>query len=167
MDFSGYSTDLVLAGPARVGQLFSRFSVSLQEKWPTHLVNGENSRSFDFRSTSPDVARNDSEPDIATFSRDHQMEEFWEERGYSLDATGEGPIAIFYKPFKRFLLQVDCGIELGSHASWQGAIAAIPDGFHLSLVTPGDPSGDAFSGWAKNCLIRALWDAPPTAGGSS
>ncbi|MFD9409919.1 hypothetical protein ACFWBN_23300 [Streptomyces sp. NPDC059989] len=165
MDFSGYSTDLVVAGPA--GHLFRRFSVRLEERWPAHLVNGEIFRSFDFGSTSIDFESDDMTSDIVTFSRDREMEEFWEEEGYSLDATGEGPVGIFYKPFKRLSIRVDRGVEVENETSWQDAYIAIPEGLHLSLATPGDPSSDAFSGWVRSCLIQSLWDAPPTIGSSN
>ncbi|MEU8758795.1 hypothetical protein [Streptomyces sp. NPDC048659] len=154
MDFSGYATDFVLAGSPV--DLFRRLSSRLHSTWPAHLLNGMDHRSFDFASIAPDIRGDGSESDIATFARDAAMEDFWEEHGYSLDSSGEGPFAIFYKPFRAFSLRVDKGFQEAGEIDWGGSFVLIPEGFHLSLVTPDDPSSGSFSGWVRRQFVESL-----------
>ncbi|AXE24702.1 hypothetical protein C0216_15670 [Streptomyces globosus] len=155
MDFSGYATDLVLGGSP--GDLFRRFSSKLAERWPAYLQNGADHRSFDFGAIVLDPEGDRGESEVATFSRDLAMEDFWEEQGYALGADGEGPFAVFYKPFRQFSVKVDRGVEVGTGADWHDSFILVPEGFHVSLVTPEDPSSDPFSGWVRDVLIQSVW----------
>ncbi|MBW5482769.1 hypothetical protein [Streptomyces bambusae] len=155
MEFTGYATDLVLGGAP--GDLFGRLSPKLAEKWPAYLINGSDHRSFDFGSIAFDPEADPADSEIATFSRDLAMEEFWEEQGYALGTDGEGPFAVFYRPFREFSVTVDRGTETGSGVDWHGAVLLVPEGFHVSLVTPEDPSSDPFSGWVRDTLLRSVW----------
>lgn len=148
MDITGYSTDFVVDSTFPVG--LKRFVLRQQERWPGLYLYGEPSSSIQLADWQPPVAVGEDYSEIITFSSGEAMESFWEENGYTLNAEGEGPVSVFYANRPHALLagevrNVECA-EAGSAQSVEGVGLLLSEYFAVSLVTPDDPSTDAFSG---------------------
>jgi hypothetical protein len=65
------------------------------QRWPGLFLDGEPLTSgalADWR-----LAEDDDFSGIVTISSGQEMEDFWEDNGYALDASGQGPYAVFYR----------------------------------------------------------------------
>ncbi|MFC8715851.1 hypothetical protein [Kitasatospora sp. NPDC057198] len=146
MEISGFSTDFTVDSsfPERV----ARFVRAQRGRWPSLYFCGApaaESLDADWR---PDADPGQEHPEILTFSGGPVMEEFWEEHGYALDGSGQGPFSVLYR-FHRSPV----GARLGGVRTRDRAAAAAAEGtellmpafFLVSLVTPADPDRDGFS----------------------
>ncbi|TLS45924.1 hypothetical protein FE633_12260 [Streptomyces montanus] len=148
MDLTGHATDFVVDSTFPVAM--RRFVRRRHVWWPGLFLQGEPLVSGALAADwcLPEVGDDDCSG-IVTFSSGQEMEDFWEEYGYALDASGEGPYAVFY----RLQLQPLHATEV------TGVRSACPEGatvvertglllseyFAVSVVTPGDPATDPFS----------------------
>ncbi|MGW3287700.1 barstar family protein [Streptomyces sp. NPDC001002] len=126
MEPTGHSTDFLVDGsfPAAMGRFVRRGRL----RWPGLFVYGEPlspAAAADWRLPEAEA---DDFASIVTFSSGLEMEDFWEENGYALDASGQGPYAVFYR------LHAE-----PSHAT------TVSEYYVVSLVTPDDPAADPFS----------------------
>ncbi|MFJ2818361.1 hypothetical protein [Streptomyces sp. NPDC087294] len=149
MDLTGHATDYLV--DATFPEAMSRFVDHGRRRWPDAHVNG--------RPLPPQPARpwhlpepeGDGYPDIVTFSSGQEMEDFWEENGYALDAAGEGPYAVFHR--------LHPTVQDGSPQAKEET-ALPPAGYYtVSLVTPDDPSTDPFSQTVVTDFEASLGDA--------
>ncbi|WP_067503466.1 hypothetical protein [Actinoplanes sp. TFC3] len=92
---TGQDTVVVLAGdPAAVVR---RFLDAWSERWPGLRVAVGVDDSAPFEPWAGGMVATGREEILV--ARDEDMEVFWDEHGYALDATGEGPFAIYYSPY--------------------------------------------------------------------
>ncbi|WP_346135982.1 hypothetical protein [Streptomyces carpaticus] len=125
MEPTGAQTVFVAGGdfPARVRVFIGR----QLDRWPGLLLDEERfDRGMLGRWELPESPE-DPYPECVTFCRDDAMNAFWEENGYDLDASGEGPFALFFR--------------------WRAAPPGAGVGGHwaVTLLTPDEPAVDPFS----------------------
>ncbi|MEV8604823.1 hypothetical protein AB0465_33675 [Streptomyces griseoviridis] len=143
MDLTGHSTDYIV--DASFPEAMRGFVRRGQLRWPGLYVYGE-PLAADWR--LPEVA-DDDYAGIVTFSSGQEMEDFWEENGYALDASGQGPYSVFYRlhPLPLSAATVT-GVRAGSEeaeAAVEGTALLMSRYYAVSLVTPDDPAADPFS----------------------
>ncbi|MEV0639677.1 hypothetical protein AB0I77_33030 [Streptomyces sp. NPDC050619] len=88
------------------------------------------------------------------------MEDFWEDNGYSLDATRQGPYAVFYRLHAQSLYATTVsGVRLGSPESeenLEGTRLLLSAYYAVSLLTPEDPAVDPFSGGIVDDFVASF-----------
>ncbi|GAA4301118.1 hypothetical protein GCM10023086_16910 [Streptomyces venetus] len=86
---------------------------------------------------------------VVTFSSGQEMEDFWEGHGYALDASRQGPYAVFYRHHARAIqAKAVSGVRAScpaAGAAVEGAGLLLAEYYAVSVVTPEDPVGDPFS----------------------
>jgi hypothetical protein len=151
-----------------------RFVAAQLDRWPGLLLDEERFTpealtSWSLPEPDEDGGKDDdggdgaAEDDMLTFCRDAGMDAFWEEHGYALDATGQGPFALFYgrytdEPvFARQLTGVRQRRRPGeSPLELEGVGLLLSEYYAVTLVTPEDPAEDAFSAAVLGDLLRSF-----------
>ncbi|WP_165984594.1 hypothetical protein [Streptomyces sp. YIM 98790] len=146
---TGFDTTFICGAdfPARV-----RGFIQLQmERWPRFLFNEEELSTAGLASwTLPDT-RGEKYPDILTFCKNAGMNDFWEENGYALDASGEGPFALFFRLHSDTLYAEELtGARQTVPADedpyrLEGSSLLLTEYYTATLVTPENPREDPFS----------------------
>ncbi|MEU0968434.1 hypothetical protein ABZ357_24455 [Streptomyces sp. NPDC005917] len=144
MDLTGHSTDFT--ADSAFPDAMRRFVARAVRRWPRLLLSVEPAaHEADWRLPEPD----DDYSGIVTFSSGPEMEDFWEENGYALDDSGQGPFAVFYRrrtgPLHATTIS---GIrtddpDIGQAVEGTGLLMA--EYYTVSLLTPEDPAADPFS----------------------
>jgi len=160
MDITGHSTDFVVDSsfPAAM----RRFVRRRHQRVPGLFLYGEPLTADALANWGLPEA--DEEEDdysgIVTFSAGQEMEDFWEENGYALDASGEGPFSVFYRLHAKALrARTVAGVESESD---EGAMAVEGTGlllseyFAVSVLTPEDPASDPFSAGVLSDFVEAF-----------
>lgn len=148
MDLTGYPTDFVadLGFPAAA----RRFLERRVRRWPGLLLNGVRPDAAALGSWHLPEERDAYESDILGFARDAAMEQHWEDEGYALDGTGEGPFALFYSryggPLTAGAVTGVSGVPDRVAESVESIGLMLSGFFVVSLLTPEEPAADAFSG---------------------
>ncbi|MFI1308064.1 hypothetical protein [Streptomyces sioyaensis] len=148
MDITGYSSDFI-TDHAFPGAM-KRFTLRQVRRWPGLFLDGERVTAESLRDWQISENSDDDYSSIVTFSESQGMEDFWEDRGYALNAQGEGPFSVLYKHYPDMLRahQV-AGVQLADpedSAAVEGTSLLLSEYFAVSLVTPEDPKTDPFSG---------------------
>ena len=155
MDITGFSSDFIVdrSFPERV----RRFVSGLRSRWPELHINGRPAVEIPETQWKPEFKSDQEESEIITFSSGPEMEEFWEENGYALNESGEGPCSLFY------LAQTGDASTPPVYAprlppefeqeQFMGAQFLLTDFYLVSLITPLDPGEDSFSLWLKETFI--------------
>ncbi|MEU2777498.1 hypothetical protein ABZ646_32545 [Streptomyces sp. NPDC007162] len=144
MDLTGHSTDFTV--DASFPDAMRRFASRARRRWPQLLLSGEPvARERDWRLPEPDGDYSG----IVTFSSSPEMEDFWEENGYALDDSGQGPYAVFYRRRTGPLHATTvAGIRTDDPDVVQavkGTGLLMAEFYTISLLTPEDPVTDPFS----------------------
>jgi hypothetical protein len=153
-----------------------RFAEAQLLRWPGLLLNEEPADAAQLASWSlPGAAGQggeneedeEDEDDLLTFCRDAGMNEFWDENGYALDPTGEGPFALFFGRYTsdplyaRELKGVSQTREPGkTPMELEGVGLLLPEYYAVTLVTPDDPTDDPFSAGVLQDLLRSFGVRP-------
>jgi hypothetical protein len=146
MDLTGHSTDFVVDASFPEGM--RRFVRLGQQRWPDLFLYGEPlppGAPADWRLPEPE---DDGLSGIVTFSSGQEMEDFWEEHGYALDAEGQGPYAVFHRHHAQPLQATVAGAHASSPenaAAVEGTGLLLSQYYAVSIVTPEDPGADPFS----------------------
>ena len=114
--------------------------------------------------TRLNLAEAEEEPEVIPFSRDAEMEEYWDEHGYVPMPDGEGPVSIFYQVTRDFDRVVELredaqdAQDSTANAEDDPYLARILTPFCLSitLVTPRDPTTAPFSRRMVDMLTESL-----------
>lgn len=94
MDLTGHATDFVV--DSAFPEAMKRFVRSAQQRWPGLYMCGERLEPGAVADWQlPEPSGDYSE--IVTFSAGQEMEDFWQENGYALDSTGQGPYSVFLR----------------------------------------------------------------------
>lgn len=151
MDITGHATDYVMdtAFPATM----SHFVHRARQRWPDLHIDGSPAAPVTPAPltswTLPPRAPDDALPGLVSFSSGQEMEDFWEEHGYALDPTGQGPYSVFYRLRQRPLhagrLTGIRGAAPEDAAATEGTSLLLASYYTVSLVTPEDPATDPFS----------------------
>jgi hypothetical protein len=84
------------------------------------------------------------------------MESHWDEHGYTPDTTGQGPFAIYYRPFARRtteVLALEDPYEHGDHFRYE-PYEMVVVGSGLTLLTVVSPDGaEEFTGTILEGLV--------------
>ncbi|MGW1216266.1 hypothetical protein ACWD5F_42205 [Streptomyces sp. NPDC002499] len=162
MELTGHSTDYIVDGS--FPQAMSRFVRRAQQRWPGLFVYGEpvaHAAAADWQLPEADA---DDFASIVTFSSGSEMEDFWEENGYALDASGQGPYALFYRPHVEPLRAAKVsGVEVGSPGAAEaveGTALLMSEYYAVSLVTPADPAVDRFSKAVVDDFTESFRESP-------
>ncbi|MER6269752.1 hypothetical protein ACFY0B_30395 [Streptomyces sp. NPDC001797] len=152
MDLTGHSTDFTV--DASLPDAMRRFVACAQRRWPQLLLSGEPAaQKADWRLPEPD----DDYSGIVTFSSGPEMEDFWEENGYALDDSGQGPYAVFYRRRTRPLHATTVsGIRTDDPdivQAVEGTGLLMAEYYTVSLLTPDDPAADPFSAAIVNDFV--------------
>ncbi|MER6226957.1 hypothetical protein ABT189_41490 [Streptomyces sp900105755] len=144
MDLTGHSTDFTV--DASLPDAMRRFVARARRRWPRLLLSGEPAaQETDWRLPEPD----DDYSGIVTFSSGPEMEDFWEENGYALDDSGQGPYAVFYRRRNGPLHATTVsGIRTDDPdivQAVEGTSLLMAEYYTVSLLTPDDPAADPFS----------------------
>ncbi|MFJ4920270.1 hypothetical protein [Streptomyces sp. NPDC088725] len=161
MEITGSSSDFI--ADAALPAVMKRFIQRQLRRWPGLFLYAEPfaiSDLTDWRLPDPD---DDGFPNVITFSAGQEMEGFWEEHGYALNSSGEGPFSIFYhlraQPLRaRRVTQVECADSEDTQAA-EGIGLLLSTYFTVSLVTPEDPARDPFSGSVLNDFLLSYEEA--------
>ncbi|AKH82294.1 hypothetical protein AA958_08670 [Streptomyces sp. CNQ-509] len=148
MDLTGYPTDFVadlgFPGAAR------RFLERRARHWPRLFLNGAPLDDTALGGWQLPEEPDASESNLLGFARDAAMEQHWEDEGYALDETGEGPFALFYSRYGRPLtagaITGVSGVPEQVAESVESIGLMLSGFFVVSLLTPDDPATDPFSG---------------------
>ncbi|WP_407564750.1 hypothetical protein [Streptomyces sp. 184] len=157
MELTGYPTDFL----ADVGfpEAVRRFLVRRTGHWPQLLLNGERLDDAALRNWQLPEEPDASESNILGFARDAAMEQHWEDEGYALDDTREGPFALFYSRYSRPLtagaVTGVSGVPEQLAESVESIGLMLTGFFVVTLLTPDDPATDPFSG----IVLRDLRDS--------
>ncbi|MFW6690312.1 hypothetical protein [Streptomyces sp. MAR4 CNX-425] len=148
MEPTGYPTDFVadLAFPG----VARRFLVRRARHWPRLFLNGERLVGADLGNWRLPEAADSSDANILGFARDAAMEQHWEDEGYALDATGEGPFALFYsrhpRPLTAAAVTGVSAVPAAVAESVESVGLMLTAFFVVTVLTPADPAADPFSG---------------------
>ncbi|GAA2667227.1 hypothetical protein GCM10010400_29920 [Streptomyces aculeolatus] len=154
MDLTGYPTDFL----ADLGfpEAARRFLVRRTRRWPRLSLNGT-----PLDDAAPASWQLPEEPGasgshILGFARDAAMEQHWEDEGYALDGTREGPFALFYSrhggPLTARAVTGVSGVPEPVAESVESIGLMLTGFFVVTLLTPDDPATDPFSGTVLNDL---------------
>ncbi|MDH6217729.1 hypothetical protein [Streptomyces pseudovenezuelae] len=162
MELTGHSTDYIVDGS--FPQAMSRFVRRAHQRWPGLFVYGEPvhpAAAADWQLPEADA---DDYASIVTFSSGSDMEEFWEENGYALDASNQGPYAVFYRLHAEPLQATKVsGVRVGSPEAAdtvEGTALLMSQYYAVSLVTPADPSVDQFSKAVVDDFAESFRETP-------
>ncbi|MFF4748483.1 hypothetical protein ACWD5R_01205 [Streptomyces sp. NPDC002514] len=144
MDLTGHSTDFT--ADMSFPEAMRRFVARAQRRWPHLLLSGEPSvQAADWWLPEPD----DDCSGIVTFSSGSEMEDFWDENGYALDVSGQGPYAVFYRrhpgPLHATTISGVSAEAADIGAAAEGTRLLMAAYYSVSLLTPEDPASDPFS----------------------
>ncbi|MER7933211.1 MULTISPECIES: hypothetical protein [unclassified Streptomyces] len=155
MDLTGHSNDFTV--DSAFPDAMRRFVARARRRWSRLLLSGEPSAGeAPWRLPEPD----DDYSGIVTFSSGPEMEDFWEENGYALDHSGQGPFAVFYRrrtgPLHATAIS---GIrtddpDVGQAVEGTGLLMA--EYYTVSLLTPEDPATDPFSAGVVRDFVAAF-----------
>lgn len=166
MDITGYSTDYIV--DMSFPEAMRRFVRRGQQRWAGLFLYGEPVGTEALMDWSLPEAEGDDYSGIVTFSSGHEMEAFWEENGYALDASGQGPYAVFYRLHDQPL---QAGTVSGVQAESTEAVEAVEgtslllsEYYAVSVVTPEDPAADPFSGGVLDDFVNSFGPLGPRAG---
>lgn len=91
--------DVVLVAPGPIPAAIERFLDRWSEKWPQPLVAaGTDEDTQTFSPWAPATVPWGERTDEILVARDEEMLIAWDEAGYVLDARGEGPFMLMYRP---------------------------------------------------------------------
>ncbi|MFG3498722.1 hypothetical protein [Streptomyces sp. NPDC047928] len=93
---TGYDSVLVAHGP--VAPAIERFFDRWSARWPQPRIATDSEGSGEFLPWAPGAMTWAESTDHVLVARDEEMLRHWDESGYALDARGEGPFALMYKP---------------------------------------------------------------------
>ena len=163
MEITGYSTDFVV--DSSFSTCTRSFIARQLERWPNLLLCGEPMDAARLPEWVATVTPGEKYSEILTFSSGPAMEDFWEENGYALNSSGEGPFSIFYA-YRHQLLTAQEVRQVRStrpedEQSLEGAQLLMSDFFIVSLVTPADPQADPFSGGILREFVDSFADSQP------
>lgn len=119
MEPTGHATDFVVG--TSFPDAMARFVRLSQRRWPGLFLCGR-PLAADGTAGWRLPESDDAYADILTFSAGQEMEDWWEDNGYALDPSGEGPYAVLYSRHRQ----------------------PLPQHYTVSLVTPEDPATDGF-----------------------
>ncbi|GAA2120273.1 hypothetical protein [Streptomyces synnematoformans] len=148
MDLTGYPTDFV----ADLGfpEAARRFLVRRTRRWPRLSLNGERLDDAALDGWRLPEEPDASESNILGFARDAAMEQHWEDEGYALDDTREGPFTLFYSRYRQPLTAASVtgvsGVPESVAESVESIGLMLTGFFVVTLLTPDDPATDPFSG---------------------
>ncbi|MFI2430299.1 hypothetical protein [Streptomyces sp. NPDC018693] len=121
MELTGYATDFIV--DTSLPSAMVRFVRSARRRWPGLYVDGEFLTNEAWQTWEMNLPKDDVTPAAVTFTSGQEMEDFWEENGYALDGSGQGPYAVFYRRSQ----------------------PPLEPGYVVSVVTPSNPDTDPFS----------------------
>ncbi|MFD3581849.1 hypothetical protein [Streptomyces sp. NPDC058683] len=144
MDLTGYANDFTV--DSAFPDAMRRFVARARQRWSRLLLSGEPpAGEADWRLPEPD----DDYSGIVTFSAGPEMEDFWEENGYALDDSGQGPYAVFYRrrtgPLHATAISGIRADDPDIEPAVEGTGLLMAEYYTVSLLTPEDPATDAFS----------------------
>ncbi|KAB2347844.1 hypothetical protein [Actinomadura rudentiformis] len=149
---TGYDSVLLSTSPP--GNAVATFVRGLSQRWPALRIALDES---EFVKWDPAIALPDERAEIL-LAQDEQMVERWEDEGYYLSRSGEGPLMVVYEPcpssrLKILLLDDPYGRTGFAFEPYEVALT----GPGLSLVTIVTPDSDSeFSKQAIAELTTAL-----------
>jgi hypothetical protein len=147
MDVTGHSTDYIV--DVSFPQAMTRFVRRGQQRWAGLFLYGEPVATEALADWTLPEGEGDDYSGIVTFSSGPEMEAFWEENGYALDASGQGPYSVFYRLHAQPLHAATVsGVRAESTEAAEaveGTSLLLSEYYAVSLVTPGDPAADPFS----------------------
>ena len=134
---------------------------AILSKWPSALVLNESDEDDPFNGSLPRIEVLPKFNGELYFCRDEEMNDHWDENGYSLLDDGEGPFAFIYseKSNHNFSFEMiddftkfeTTGIQCCS----ESVISAFGmNYFDLILITPADPKDNPFSKWLLESVIQ-------------
>lgn len=165
MDSLGYDSIIVTCAPAR--GILPSFVSRLRGRWPALLMNVRDVHAAGCirgLETSDDClsAMGYKRHSIVELCRDEQLRQHLEDQGWIPDHSGEGPLSVHFRrrrgvrfglgEVKEFLRGDD---EMGSVEPYP-AILCAPEILEVTLVTPGDPAEDPFSGQMLEFLVSSI-----------
>ncbi|WP_327068148.1 hypothetical protein [Kitasatospora sp. NBC_01302] len=146
MEITGFGTDFLI--DFSFGERVVRFIEAQRERWPSLYFGGVPVAESFGAEWQLEIDPDAKYSEILTFSSGAEMEEFWEDSGYSLDVNGEGPFSIFYQFHRSRIGARLQGIEAADQevaTAADGVELLMSEFFLVSLVTPADPAEDEFS----------------------
>ncbi|WP_234543295.1 hypothetical protein [Streptomyces shenzhenensis] len=155
MDLTGHSTDFTV--DASFPDAMRRFVARARRRWPQLLLSGEPvAQEADWR--LPESA--DDYSGIVTFSSGQEMEDFWEENGYALDDSAQGPYAVFYRrrtgPLHATTISGIRTDDSDIVQAVEGTSLLMAEYYTISLLTPEDPTADPFSAAVVNDFVGSF-----------
>ncbi|TPQ19735.1 hypothetical protein [Streptomyces sporangiiformans] len=159
MDLTGHATDFV--ADSTFPAAMRRFVRRRHELWPGLFLQGEllvsGALAADWCLTE---VEDGDYSGVVTFSSGQEMEDFWEENGYALDASGEGPYAVFYRlQLEPLHAKTVTGVRSASPeaaTAVEGTGLLLSEYFAVSVVTPEDPASDPFSESVVNDFVASF-----------
>ncbi|TDC76326.1 hypothetical protein [Streptomyces hainanensis] len=131
-------------------------------RWPGLLLNEEPFGEAALASWALPDTREERFPELMSFCRDAAMNEFWEENGYALDSSGEGPFSLFFRIrssplFAAHLSGVrETGRGDAPPTDFEQVGLLLGDFYSVCLLTPDDPATDGFSRGVLRDLVRSF-----------
>jgi hypothetical protein len=166
MDISGYSSDFVTDSAFYTA--LTRFAQRQLGRWPGLHIDGRPVEPASLphweppAATAEELPDADAGPEIVTFSSGLEMEEFWQEHGYALDAAGEGPVSVLYSasPHPLYARRVAEVVRAGAGEqdlqTVEGIGLLLGHYLAVSLITPDNPATDAFSASVRDDFLAAF-----------
>ncbi|MGC0315216.1 hypothetical protein [Kitasatospora acidiphila] len=148
MEITGFGTAFIV--DVSFKERVARFIRLQCERWPSLYFNGVPVAEAFGSAWRPSVDPEAEDAECLAFSSGAEMEDFWEQNGYALDANGEGPFCLFYKYYQSWigaqLQSIDAEEYDGAMESAAlGAELRLSEFFLVSIVTPERPAEDEFS----------------------
>ena len=158
MDLTGHSTDFI--ADASFPEAMHHFVRRGQQRWPGLFLYGEPlSPGAAAHWRLPEV-EDDDFSGIVTFSSGQKMEDFWEDNGYALDDSGQGPYSVFYRLHAHPLRGTSVsGVQAETpeaEEAVEGTALLLSEYYAVSVVTPEDPAIDPFSGGVVNDFMESF-----------
>ncbi|GAA3738290.1 hypothetical protein GCM10022225_21560 [Plantactinospora mayteni] len=132
MEITGY--DSVLLAPSFEAQMLRTFIDRLAQRWPALLVTVETGGESETQLRWT-LRRERSLPATEGWLyllRDAEMDAYSDDHAYDPMPDGDGPLSVIYRPDRS------------------------SGGTQLTLVSPDDPAGHPFSGWAYDLLAECV-----------
>ncbi|MEV0218685.1 hypothetical protein [Streptomyces sp. NPDC050704] len=168
MDITGHSTDFIV--DASFPEAMHRFVRRGQQRWPGLFLYGEPLSSGAVEGWSLPEVEDDDHSGIVTFSSGQEMEDFWEDNGYALDTSGQGPYSVFYRlhalPLHATTVSGVRAASPEAEDAVEGTALLLSQYYAVSVVTPEDPAVDPFSRGVVNDFVESLgtpdrsWNRP-------
>ncbi|MEV0690678.1 hypothetical protein [Streptomyces sp. NPDC050388] len=157
MDITGHSTDFLM--DTSFPEAMRRFVSRGLQRWAGLFLYGE-PFTLGYLTGWNIPEADDDTSGIVTFSSGQDMEDFWEDHGYALDASGQGPYAIFYRLHAQPLYATAVSVvrtgSTDSEAAVEGTGLLLSEYYAVSVVTPEDPAVDPFSGEILNDFLKSF-----------